>query len=186
MINKGREAVKFANNKKFYIRRTLFFVLILFTAAFQHTGLFLPEIFGARAMLLIPLCVCIAMFERSMGGLVFGVLCGVLWDAASARGDGFFSVCLACVGFLTGLVITHYMRNNILASLIISGTFCVSINFIYWLIFIALKGYEGALTLLMSYYLPSAVYSFLFTFVYYYLVRFIVESTHDGKRIKSY
>lgn len=178
--------MKFANNKKLYIRRAAFFVLILFTAAFQHTGLFLPEIFSLRAMPLIPLCVCIAMFERSMGGLVFGAFCGVLWDAASAVGDGFFSVCLACVGFMTGLVITHYMRNNILASLIISGTSCVGINFIYWLIFIALKGYEGAASLLLSHYLPGALYSFLFTFIYYYLVCFIVELTHEGKRIKSY
>lgn len=178
--------MKFANNKKLYIRRAAFFVLILFTAAFQHTGLFLPEIFSARAMLLIPLCVCIAMFERSMGGLAFGVLCGVLWDGASARGDGFFSVCLACAGFVTGLVITHLMRNNIFAALILSGGFCVGINFLYWLLFIALKGYEGATSLLFSYYLPCAAYSFLFTFVYYYLVRFIAEITYDGKRIKSY
>lgn len=178
--------MKFGSNKKLYIRRALFFVIILFTAAFQHTNSALPELFGAKAMLLIPLCVCIAMFERSMGGLVFGVFCGVLWDAASVRGDGFFSVCLACAGFITGVVITHFMRNNIFASLIISGFFCFGINLAYWLVFIAAKGYDGAMSVLMSYYLPSAFYSFLFTFLYYYLIRFIAEITSDGKRIKSY
>lgn len=178
--------MKFGNNKKLYIRRALFFILILLTAAFQHTDSAVPQLFGAKAMLLIPLCVCVAMFERSMGGLAFGVMCGILWDAASVRGDGFFSVCLACVGFLSGVVITHFMRNNILAALIISGTSCVGVNFLYWLIFIAIKGYEGATSVLMSYYLPSAFYSFLFTFLYYYLVRFIAEVTSEGKRIKSY
>ena len=176
--------MKFGDNTKLYIRRALFVFLTVLTAAFQHTDIAVPDFFSAKAMLLIPLCVCIAMFERSMGGLAFGVLCGALWDAASARGDGFFSVALAIAGFASGAAITYLMRNNIFSALIISGVFCVGINAAYWFVFVLLKGYEGALGVLMSYYLPGALYSVLFTFIYYYIVRLIVQVTSDGKKIK--
>ncbi|MBQ7294781.1 MAG: hypothetical protein IJW86_01160 [Clostridia bacterium] len=176
--------MKFGDNKKLYIRRALFVLLTVLTAAFQHTDIAVPDFFSAKAMLLIPLCVCIAMFERSMGGLAFGVLCGVLWDAASARGDGFFSVALAITGFISGAVITYLMRNNIFSALIISGIFSLAVNVSYWMIFILVKGYEGASQVLMSFYLPSAFYSVLFTFIYYYLLRLIVQLTSDDKRIR--
>ncbi len=172
----------FSADKKIYIRRALFAALIILTAAFQNTEGIIPSFSDVRPMLLIPLCVCIAMHERSMGGLAFGVLCGVLWDASGVRGDGFFSVCLACAGFFSGVLITYFMRNNIFAALIISGASCVTVNVIYWMIFILFKGYEGAAGLLFSFYLPCAFYSFLFTFLYYCLVRLIVEATPVGKK----
>ena len=166
--------VVFSTDKRIYVRRALFAVLIILTAAFQNTQWMFSDI---RPMLLVPLCVCIAMHEKSMGGLAFGVFCGALWDASSARGDGFFSVTLACVGYLSGVLITYFMRNNILASLVISGGACFAVNFIYWLVFVLLKNYEGATGLLFSYYLPCAFLSIIFTFLYYYLIRLIVEAT---------
>ncbi len=175
----------FSGNKKLYIRRALFALLVVLSAAVQHTDGALPSFSGAKAMIIIPLCVCIAMFERSMGGLAFGVLCGVMWDAASARSDGFFSVCLAVVGFTAGALITYFMRNNILSALIISGAACLLVNSAYWLVFILLKGFDGAYGVLMSFYLPCAFYSFLYTFLYYYLIRLIVQITSEGKGIRQ-
>ena len=94
--------MKFADNKNLYIRRALFAVLIVLTAVFQHTKGAVPSIFGARAFLLIPLAVCISMFEKSMGGLSFGILAGILWDAATVRGDGFYAIMLAGAGYTAG------------------------------------------------------------------------------------
>lgn len=177
--------MKFSDNKKLYIRRALFIVLTVLTAAFQHTDAAVPDFFGAKAMLLIPLCVCIAMFEKSLGGLTFGVICGVLWDSASAAGDGFFSIALAVAGFLSGAAITYLMRNNIFSALILSAISTLAVNTSYWMIFVLMKGYEGAWSVLWQFYLPSALYSVLFTFIYYYLVRFIVQLTPRDKTIRS-
>lgn len=177
--------MKFGDNKKLYIRRALFIFLVCLTAAFQHTDIVVPDFFGAKAMLLIPLCVCIAIYERSLGGLAFGVLCGVLWDCVSVTADGFFSVALAATGFLAGAAITYLMRNNVFSALILSAVFSFGTNIAYWLIFILLKGYEGAWSVLISFYLPGALYTVLFTFIYYYLVGFIVRVTPVNRSIKS-
>ena len=178
--------MKFADNKNLYIRRILFVVLIVLTAVFQHTKGAVPSLFGAKAFLLIPLTVCISMSEKSMGGLSFGVLAGVLWDFATVRGDGFYAVMLALAGFTASAGVAYIMRNNIFSALILSAGASAFVSIGYWLVFILAKGYEGAWGLLFSFYLPSAVYSFIFTAGYYYLVRAIVRATTDKKRINKY
>ncbi len=178
--------MKFADNKNLYIRRALFALLIVITAACQHTVGDDFSILGARAFLLIPLTVTIAMNEKSMGGLSFGLLAGVLWDAATVGGDGFYSVVLALAGFTAGVAVTYIVRNNILASLLLTAGACLFITVSYWFIFIFMRGYEGAFSLLLSFYLPSAVYSLAFTAVYYYLVKNIIKLTTDQKQSKKY
>ena len=133
--------MKFADNKNLYIRRALFIVLIALTAVFQHTDGAVPSIFGAKAFLLIPLTVCIAMNEKSMGGLSFGILAGVLWDFATVRGDGFYAVVLALAGFTAGAAVTYLVRNNVFAALLLSLGACSFVTVSYWLIFILMRGY---------------------------------------------
>lgn len=178
--------MKFADNKNLYIRRALFVFLLAITAVFQHTGGAIPSVFGAKAFLLIPLTVCIAMNEKSMGGLSFGILAGVLWDFATVRGDGFYAVVLALAGFTAGAAVTYLVRNNVFAALLLSLGACSFVTVSYWLIFILMRGYEGAFSLLLSFYLPSGLYSLAFTAVYYYLVRFIVKLTTDKAQSKKY
>lgn len=160
-----------------YIKRGLLLLLIMLTAAFQHTDGAIPSLFGAKAMVLIPLTVVIGMYERSLPGLAFGVIAGALWDFASVRGDGFFSVCLAVTGYLSGVLVTYYLRNNILSALLLGTVSSVGINTLYWFIFIYTDGYEGAVSLLTGFYIPSAVYTLMFIFIYYYLAGLIIKLT---------
>lgn len=178
--------MKFADNKNLYIRRALFAFLIVITAACQHTAGDAFSIFGARAFLLIPLTVTVAMNEKSMGGLSFGLLAGILWDAATVRGDGFYSVALALAGFTAGVAVSYIVRNNILAALLLTGGACLFVTVSYWFIFIFMRGYEGAFAMFFDFYLPSAVYSLAFTAVYYYIVKGIIKLTADNKQSKKY
>lgn len=169
-----------------YIRRALFVCLVAVTAVFQHTDGRIPSLFGTKAMLLVPLVVTIAMYERSMSGLIFGALAGILWDFATVRGDGFFSVMLACVGFFAGTLVTYFIRNNLISSLILNLGSIGIVNVSYWMLFILRKGYEGAAEVLFSYYLPSVLYTMIFAFIYYYLVGFIVKATAKKKKRETY
>ena len=94
--------------------------MLCITAVFQHTDGAVPSIGSAKAFVLIPLTVCIAMSEKSMGGLSFGILAGVLWDFATVRGDGFYAVVMALVGYAAGALTVYVVRNNIFSSLILS------------------------------------------------------------------
>lgn len=173
--------MSFSGGRKRRIRYFLFAGLIVLTAVFQHTG-FIPELSSVPAMALVPLCVCIAMHERSIPGLFFGLLCGVLWDFASAAGDGFFSVTLAATGFVTGAIITFFMRKNIYSCLLLSFLAVGVCNISYWLLFIVRKGFEGASVLLWKYYVPSMFYTLIFAVLFYYIVGFIVKQTKEKQK----
>lgn len=170
--------MRFASSRNIYIRRAATVLLVFVTALFQHSGL-IPELFGAPVMLLVPLTVCIAMFERSIPGMCFGVLAGILWDFAVPKGDGFFSVMLTAVGFVSGALVTFVFRNNIRAALILSFGALTLCNVSHWLMFIIRKGYEGGFELLFSRYMPSVLCSLIFVFVYYYAVRLIFRATAE-------
>lgn len=172
----------FRANGYTYIRRFAFVLLIVLTALFQHSG-FIPRIFGAPAMLLVPLTVCIAMYERSMAGIFYGLLAGALWDFSAVHGDGFYAVVLTCIGFFTGIFVTLVFRNNIKSASVLGFSALVFCNVSHWFMFIFRKGYEGSVSSLVSFYLPSVLYSFLFIFVYYKIVSLIVRATSPKKSI---
>lgn len=173
--------MSFWGGKNKRIRRCLFVLLIFITALFHHSG-FIPKLFSVPAMALVPLCVCIAMNERSIPGLLYGLLCGALWDMGSAQADGYFCVALTAVGFLTGALSSFLVRNNIRACLLLSfgaTTFC---NVGYWLLFIVRKGYDGAMSVLINYYIPSILYTMVFAVIFYYITAFIVNKTKEKKK----
>ena len=64
--------------KVLYERRVLFAVLIIVFAMLQNTPHLLPSIFGAHALILIPLAVCLGMFEKAVVAAVFGMFAGIM------------------------------------------------------------------------------------------------------------
>ena len=54
------------STKILFVRRTVFVLLILAVHILQNTRGLFPEIFGVKANPLIPLVICIGMFEREI------------------------------------------------------------------------------------------------------------------------
>ncbi len=160
-------------NKEEYKRKGIFLVLIIFTAILQNTNGLFPKIYNASAMLIIPLVICVSMFEREMTGMVFGLVAGLIWDFYSARMDGFYAVLLTLAGFFGSYLIRRYMRNNIVTAFVYTGLCSFGFVLAYWLFFVLLGGTDGAGILLLKKYLPSAVYTLILTPIYYYFVRII-------------
>ncbi len=169
--------------QKLKIRRCLFALLILVTATFFHCE-FIPEIFSAPAMVLTALTVAIAMYEKSIPAMLFGVFAGALWDMGSVETDGFFTLMLAATGFIAGSLTTFIIRNSLRANVVLTFFFTAVCNGIYWLLFFLKKGYDGSISVLFKYYLLSAVYTAVFGVVYYCVISYIVKHTKEKKQIK--
>ncbi|MCM1364338.1 MAG: hypothetical protein NC122_09930 [Faecalibacterium sp.] len=178
--------MRFSTNRNIYIKRLIFAVLFVITAAVQHTGGLLPVIGSAHAMLLIPLTVSVAMFEQSVAALIFGVFAGFLWDMASVNADGYFAVFLAVTGFTVSLLMSFVMRNNFLCACLVSATASILCNVGYWLFFIVIRGYDSPIYLLMNYYLPSAIYTAVLIPIYYFLIRGISNLMKPEKQRVNY
>lgn len=164
-------------NKNIYIRRALYALIIMMAAMLQNTQGLFPEIFGVRAMLLIPAVVCIGMHERDIAGLFFGLFAGTLWDAFSAGPPNFNAMMLTAVGYFCGLLIGTIMRNNIMTALLLSLSSIFIYNTAYWFLAYAVKSYDNIFRVYLVFYLPSVLYTLLFMPFFYYIVRTVKLKT---------
>ncbi len=160
------------DNKKIYIRRACYAVGLLCVVMLQNTAGLLPSFFGFRAFILIPALVSIAMFEREMPGMFFGLFSGLLWDISSPSGGHYQAIMMTAIGFACGCLITYLMRNNIVTGFLLSGSSVILYLFVCWLKDYIFSGnFDGAYKLL-TFYIPSGIYTMLFFPAFYFLIRF--------------
>ena len=169
--------LKFSSMGEIAKRRWILLFVAVITAIIQHTPGLNLKIGTLSPMLLVSFTVCVAMYERSITGLFYGLVAGALWDFASSGADGMYTLMLTTIGFAVGIAVTLYVRNRLVSALVLSLGSCTAVSVAYWLVFILRKGYEGSWALLFTHFLPLAVYSSVFVVVYYYLVGFIIKAT---------
>ena len=173
--------MEFTGRKNLYKKYALY-ALVIFLAAVCNNSGFVPSAFSLDAMVMVPLCVAVALHEKSIPGMCFGILCGALWDLGSTQFDGFYTVLLTVVGFVCGSLSSFFVRNNIMSSLLLTFVSTVFCNTAHWSLFYLRKGYDGAFSVLFSYYLPSAVYTLVFGAIFYYVISYIYKATKIKKR----
>ena len=148
-------------------RRGIFALLILAAYLVQSAVGGTLEIFGVRAWFLLTFTVCLGLFERETAGAAFGLFAGALWDFMSPTGGG--SAC--------GILINTIMRNNLVTALLLNSIAHLLYISLYIVFFVLAEGVDSAGWLFVRYYLPSAVFSVLFTPVIYLLVRAVMNRT---------
>lgn len=156
-------------------RRILLAITIVVTFLLQTTSGFFPAPFGVHACLLVPATVCIAMFEREFSGLFFGLAAGMMLETVSPDSVCFYSVMLTLIGFVTGLLITYLMRNNLVTALIFTLVFTLILNSLYCVFFYLFDGIGITFGFFMKYYFISSIYTAIFTPIFYFIVRAIVK-----------
>ena len=161
-----------SQRKNIIIRRICLDLILLLLSVLQNTDGFFPQIFGVRALLLIPCVVCVAMYERDICGMLLGLFAGALWDIFSS-GASFNALFLLTAGFICGTLINTIMRNNIVTASLLSFIACVLYNTGYWLFNFVVTKTDGAAFLLLRYYIPSVFYTTLLTPVIFLTVRAI-------------
>jgi rod shape-determining protein MreD len=170
-------------DKKVLLRNIALILFILLFSLLQNTSGIIPEPFGARAFLLIPLTVFIGMFERGVSGTLLGAFAGILWDVSSDK-DGFFGIMMFLTAFFCTLMITYLMRNNIASALVLTAL-CLAVNILVFIIlFYVLSGVEDILYFVFRFYLPSYIFTLLLSPVVYLLVRAVYGKWGEFRRIK--
>lgn len=155
----------------------LLILLILLTSVLQNT------FFGAvkpGLLLLIPLTVCISIYEREFAAFFFGILSGALWDLASPVADGVFALCFALLAFACGLLAKRVFRNTLAASMLLCFLFVSSVNLVSVVYDLFNAGFSGILPAVLRVYLPSALLTTLVEPLFYFPVRAIEHLLHTG------
>lgn len=147
-----------------------FFMLFLFTL--QSTPSFL-EIMDVKPVLLLPLAVCIAMFEGEWAGGFAAMACGLLWDMSGESPFGSYGILCLTIGVTVGLLLKFLLRNewfNCVALVFIASLIVFSLEFLFTY---AIQGYDRFGQVFLTKHLPMIAYTTALSPVIYYIVKLI-------------
>lgn len=158
------------HRKILILRRVSLALILLLLSVLQNTDGYFPQIFGVRALLLIPAVVCISMYERDIPGMLFGLGAGALWDIFAAGGS-FNAFFLLTAGFICGTLINTIMRNNVVTATLLSAVWTLIYNLGYWLFHYVFSSLGSEAYMLLRYYLPSVLYTVVLTPIIFIIIR---------------
>lgn len=164
-------------NKSNRLRRLILAAVILLTVFIQCTGGLFPRPWGVPAMLAVVLTVCVGMFEREIWGMLFGLFAGILLDAFSTQSLCFNSISLTLIGFVSGILITRLLRNNLKTCFILSVSALFLYNTLYFIFCCVSLAGESANYIYTNIYLASVIYSGFFIPIFYIIIRAIEKKS---------
>lgn len=146
-------------------------IMLLIFVLMQTPGFF--AINGIKPLLLIPLVVCISIFEKELAGGIFAILTGLVWATSSTFIFGIHSIILFICCVFCGVMTTYYLQTTLLTSLVL----CSASNIFYFLVEFYFRYYiwnpTGLLKLVTSVFIPTFIYTIVTTPLFYYLIKFL-------------
>ena len=136
------------------------------------------RLFSLHPILLIPLLVSVAMTAREWAGLTVGAFFGILLDITAAGSYFFNLIVFSLIGCICGLLSAYRVNNNIYSAALLSLLSSVGYFSARWAVFCLFEGHGDTAQYFWRYSLPQAIYSALFIFAFYFLIRYISKRTH--------
>lgn len=159
-----------------YIRYLAYMIEIIVFYVLEEIPNALPNINGVKPLILILIGIMIALFEGKKVGTVFGLIVGLFLDCGSTGTIGFYSVVMACVGFLIGVIAQKMIKFNLITALLVSFSFIFIIYAVHFLINYLFCGYRDIFYVIYNHYSIGILYTFLLSpFIYFFNKAFAVN-----------
>ncbi|MBQ7810567.1 MAG: rod shape-determining protein MreD [Clostridia bacterium] len=142
-------------------------IVILFVIS--STPHFLPEIFGSKPCLLLPLALAIAVFESETVAMSFGFVCGLLTDIGFSGKIGFYTVVLTLLCFAIGYCARNFFVTNLLNASIIGIASIALLILIHFWLNVSMADISDAGTYFIKHYISRMLYTGAFFVPLYFL-----------------
>ena len=155
------------------VMKFLTYFLIVFASYIIQTTPGLFEFFGVVPILVLPACICIAVFEGEFAGGLFGFFAGLLCDSASETVFGFNAFIFLSLCVAVGLSTIYVFRRSTTNILLL----CLAAIFIrsaleFFFIFV-LYQYENLEAFFYTIIAPQIVFTSVFSLPYCVLFRWL-------------
>lgn len=155
-----------------FIKWAIYYLLLIIFYSLQTTPR-LFEFFGIKPLLMVPLVVCVCMYEGAMSSSVFAMFAGLLWDISSDKLFGFNAVILLCCGLLISLSCIFYLRTKLINSIGFCAVAALLQGFLDYVFYYAIWNYSDSSIIFIERILPSIGYTIIVTPLFYFLIRII-------------
>ena len=103
------------------LRRAILYIAVVAAALIlQNTVLCRVRILGAKPMIMPAVIAAIGLFEDGLWGGMFGIAAGLCCDMSSVGSTVLFTIALALVGFLSGLLTQLYINRKLYSFIILA------------------------------------------------------------------
>ncbi len=163
------------NGRKTGLKALLYAVLSLVLYVLQAAVFTRLSLFGVKPLILPVAVVCIALFEGSFIGGIFGLVCGVLCDFTMSDTLVLFTVSLTLIGFGVGILSELVLARGFPSCMLCSAAvllICAFLQSFRLLFFFGASPRAIASTGLLQ-----SAYSILFTLPLYLCVRTVSRRT---------
>ena len=154
-----------------FIRYFAYALELLVLYMIQQTPGFLPSLFGARPILIIPAVLAIAMFEPEIPAMAFGIFGGLLIDFGIGDALGFHGIMLGVACYVISALSANLLRTNLFTSFLVNTLALLLIVTLQWIFYYVLYDYEYPVYALVYHYLPRIAYSLVLTPITFYFNR---------------
>ena len=142
----------------------LTYAILVFAAYIIQTIPGFMSFFGVAPILVLPACICIAVFEGEFAGGLFGFFAGLLCDSSSETVFGFNACVFLVFCVLAGLSTIYIFRRNTMNIMLLCLTAIFLRSFLEFFFGFILYGYENLEPFFYTVIAPQIVYTSVFSF----------------------
>lgn len=161
---------------KYFRKKVLkFFVyaIIVFAAYIIQTTPGLIEFYGVRPILVLPACICIAVFEGEFAGGLFGFCFGLFCDSMSETVFGFNALIYLVFCVLAGLATIYVFRRSTMNVMLLCLGAVFLRSILEFFFKFVLYGYENLDVYFYTQIAPQIVFSAIFSLPFCVLFRWL-------------
>lgn len=154
-----------------FLRFFAYSLEIIILYVISGTPLLVPEIFGSKPCLLLPVALTIAVFESETVAMSFGFVCGLLTDIGFSGKIGFYTVVLTLLCFIIGYCARNFFVTNLLNASIIGVASIILLILIHFLLNVSSLDIANTGEHFVRHYISRIVYTSVFFVPLYFLGR---------------
>ena len=161
---------------KYFLRKVLKFsvyALIVFSAYIIQTTPGLFDFYGIKPILVLPACICIAVFEGEFAGGLFGFFFGLFCDSTSETVFGFNALLFLVFCVFAGLATIYIFRRSTMNIMLLCLGAIFLRSALEFLFNFILYGYENLVPYFYTEIAPQIVFSSIFAFPFCVLFRWL-------------
>ncbi len=163
------------------IMKFAIYALIVFAAYIIQTTPGLFDFFGITPLLVLPACICIAVFEGEFAGGLFGFFAGIFCDSAAETVFGFNALLFLVLCVFAGLLTIYVFRRSTMNIMLL----CLGAVFIRFLLefFFGffLYDYENLRAFFYTIIAPQVVLTSIFSLPFCVLFRWLHSKLEPGE-----
>lgn len=140
---------------------------IILALVWQSTPYILPEVFGGKAVLLLPLALTVAIFEPEVPAMIFAVVSGLLADCSYGGAIGYYAIMFIIMAFVVSNLNRSVLRTSLFTAMLEAVIAVPVIVFLQFLFYYVFAGYTDAGYFFFSHYLSRMLCTLAFVPVFY-------------------